>query len=246
MATDTKAIVVTGAASGIGAATVEELARKGARVLAVDLRLPPDPPPELADRVVPYQADVSDPQAVEGMVAAAVEQFGTLDGIFNNAGILGAIAAIPEYPEAVFDEVLRVNVCGVFYGMKFAIPELRRAGGGAIVNTASIAALGGGAEASAYVASKHAVLGLTRSAALEVAKDGIAVNALCPGETDTRMQEDVGVLTPEARAEAAERSSPMGRWAEAEEVARLTAWLLLEAPAFVTGTPLIIDGGTTA
>jgi NAD(P)-dependent dehydrogenase (short-subunit alcohol dehydrogenase family) len=242
-------VIVTGAASGIGAATVRELARRGARILAVDIELPEDRFADVASgEVVTHEADVSDSDTVQGMIAKAVERFGGLGAIFNNAGIFGARVYVTEYPDDVFERVFAVNVRGVFLGMKHAIPALRAGGGGAILNTASTGALIGAPGASAYVAAKHAVLGLTRSAALELASEGIAVNALCPGPTDTPMiagfvEEARRDPNPQDRIEAA---GAIGRLGRPEEIGQVAAWLLLEAPEYLTGVPVTVDGGLTA
>jgi NAD(P)-dependent dehydrogenase (short-subunit alcohol dehydrogenase family) len=241
-----KVIVVTGAASGIGAATTAELARRGARVLAVDLQLP-SIDPELAGQVVPHQADVSDSRSVKGMIDAAVDRFGVLDGLFNNAGIFGANENISEYPDDAFARVLAVNVQGVFYGMKHAIPALRANGGGAIVNMASVVGIVGGAGGIGYVASKHAVMGLTRAAAVELARENIRVNALCPGPTETAMMGGPVAANGEddPRADYIAKL-PTGRFAQPDEIAQVAAWLLLDAPLYLTGAPLIVDGAVTA
>jgi NAD(P)-dependent dehydrogenase (short-subunit alcohol dehydrogenase family) len=245
------AVIVTGAANGIGAATVAELSRRGARVLAVDL----DPrvsqiAQEAGDHVVAHLADVTSADAVQGFVAAAQSHFGAIDALFNNAGILGATAPITDYPEDVFDRVFDVNVRGAYLAMKYVIPTMRAAGHGAIVNTASTGALVAAPEQSAYVASKHAVLGLTRSVALELAPHHITVNALCPGPTDTPMLAEVisGWPANDAAAiqAALEAVTPTARMGRPEEMARVAAWLLLEAPEYLTGVPITVDGAQTA
>jgi NAD(P)-dependent dehydrogenase (short-subunit alcohol dehydrogenase family) len=245
------AVIVTGAANGIGAASVLELARRGARVLAIDL----DPrvhqlSTASAGEVVPHIADVTDGEAVAAAVASAVDQFGALNAIFNNAGILGATAPITDYPDELFERVFAVNVRGVYHGMKHAIPALRAAGGGVILNTASTGALVAAPAQAPYVASKHAVLGLTRSVALELAAEGISVNALCPGATDTPMLAEViegwDVSGADAVRSVLESVTPTGRMGRPEEIAEVAVWLLLDAPEYLTGTPIAVDGAQTA
>ena len=242
-----KAIVVTGAAGGLGSATVERLAAAGASVLAVDL----DPAVErlAGERVVPHVADLTDSDAVAGAVAATVERFGRLDGIFNNAATLGPIANVQDYPEADFDRLLRVNVRTVFLGMKHAVPALLASGGGAILNTASTGGMMGWPGIAGYVASKHAVVGLTRTVALELAGQGVRVNCLCPGPMDTSMIWEVGeAMAPGDRArqqELLEATIPLGRLGRPEEVASFAAWLLLEGPEYLTGAVLPVDGAQT-
>jgi NAD(P)-dependent dehydrogenase (short-subunit alcohol dehydrogenase family) len=221
-------VIVTGAAGGIGSATVAELAHRGARVLAVDVDASTIPIP--GDGVVAHAADVSDAASVEGMVQAALEHFGSLNAIFNNAGIFGRWLPTADYPDEVFDRVLAVNIRGVQLGMKHAIPALRAAGGGRIVNTASTGALVGVGSAGAYVASKHAVLGLTRCAALEVHGDGITVNALCPGPTDTGMMAQI----------IADSDGERGEMMEPSEIAQVASWLLLDAPHALSGVPITV------
>ena len=244
-------VVVTGAANGIGAATVVELVRRGARVLAADLD---ERVEEIAANaggdVLAHRVDVRDPASVEHMIETAVQRYGRLDALHNNAGILGDSAAVTDYPDDVFQRVFDVNVRGVFLGMKYAIPKLREAGGGAIVNTASTGALIAAPMQAPYVASKHAVLGLTRSAALELATDHIRVIALCPGATDTPMLAEViegwGAEGPEAEQAIMETVTPTGRMGRPEEMAQVAAWLLLEAPEYLTGVPIPVDGAQTA
>jgi NAD(P)-dependent dehydrogenase (short-subunit alcohol dehydrogenase family) len=242
------AVIVTGAAAGIGAATVAELARRGARVLAADVD---ERVHALAGAgVETCVTDVSDDASVRAMIALAVERFGGLDAIHNNAGILGETAPVTDYPEAVFERVFAINVRGVFLGMKHAIPALRAAATGRILNTASTGALVAAPGQAPYVASKHAVLGLTRSAALELAGEGIAVNALCPGATDTPMLAEViegwEASDPTAVQAIIDSVTPTGRLGRPEEIARVAAWLLLDAPAYLTGVPIPVDGAQTA
>ena len=170
--------------------------------------------------------------------------------MFNNAGIEGAIARIEDYDEETFERVLRVNVVGVWLTMKFAIPAVRESGGGSIINTASALGLVGIPGMGAYAASKHAVLGLTRTAALELATENVRVNAICPGPIGTRMMDSIEELSgfdePGAARELYESAVPMGRYGTPEEVAQLVCYLGSDASSFVTGAAFPIDGGVTA
>lgn len=199
--------------------------------------------------VVAHVADVTDPGAVEGLVAEALRRFGRIDGIFNNAAIEGPLAPIAAYPEAEFEHVLRVNVRSVFLGMKLVLPVLLEQGSGSILNTASTGGLMGWPELSGYVASKHAVVGLTRAVALETAGSGVRVNALCPGPMDTRMIWAIGEAMapgePDEQRRRLEATVPVGRLGRPDEVASLAAWLLLEAPDYLTGAVLPVDGAQT-
>lgn len=244
-------VIVTGAAGGIGSATVAELARREALVLAADLDR--DGVEALAarlgDGVTARQVDVSDEEAVAAMVAAAQARHGRLDGIFNNAGIAGPIVPIEDCDLAEFRRTLDVNLTSAMLGMKYAVPAMREAGGGRIVNTASTGGLTGAPELPAYIASKHAVVGLTRVVALETAEAGIAVNALCPGMVATAMLASIQAVRAARQDEAGApppESAPGGRAAEPEEIARVATWLLLDAPAYLTGAAVPVDQAYTA
>jgi NAD(P)-dependent dehydrogenase (short-subunit alcohol dehydrogenase family) len=247
-----KAILVTGAAGGLGASTVAALVDGGHRVLAVDLE--PDAVDALASRlgdaVAPHAADVSDGAQVAAAVRAAVERFGRLDGVFSNAGIEGAVADVVEYPEEEYDRVMRVNARSVWLGMKHAIPALLAAGGGSIVNTSSTGGMMGWPQLSPYVASKHAVVGMTRAVALEYAGRGIRANVLAPGPMDTRMIWAIGdAMAPGDRGEQRrllEATVPVGRLGRPEEVAALAVWLLTACPEYLTGAVLPVDGAQSA
>lgn len=246
-------IVVTGATGGIGAATVRELVRRGARVLAVDLdrgKLDALAADVGGSSVAVRIADVADAASVSSVIDDAMAHFDRLDGIFNNAGILGPLLPVIEYEQADFERVYRTNVLSVFLGMKYAIPALLASGGGSIVNTASTGAMIGAPGLTGYVSSKHAVLGLSRCVALELAKEPIKVNTLCPGATGTPMMtnffDGIGTESDSQIQEAVEAVTPTGRMAYPEEIASVAAWLLLEAPVYLTGALIPVDGAQTA
>ncbi len=248
-----KVALVTGAAAGIGRATAERLAREGAALLLADL--PGTGLEEVAAglratgaRVLTSPADVSRESDFEALVARAEAELGGLDLLVNNAGIEGAVAPIESYPLDVFDRVLAVNVRGVFLGLRFAGPLLQRRGGGAIVNLASVAGVTGEATLSAYVASKHAVIGLTRSAALAFGAS-VRVNAVCPSPVDTRMmrslESGLGGDQPELVRKMLAERIPAGRYAEPAEIAALIAFLGSDEARFINGSIYTIDGGMT-
>lgn len=252
-----KTVIVTGAAGGIGLAAVERFAAEGAQIVAVDLK---QGALEEALGVaktagvdaVAVGADVSDAADVARYVAEAVERFGGIDVLFNNAGIEGAVAPIEDYPDEIFDRVMSVNVRGVYLGMKHVVPALRERGAGVIINTASVAGLTGNASISAYVASKHAVIGLTRSGAQAYAAEGIRVNAVCPSPIDTRMMrslEDGLAATMEEPGDVVEMMKgaiPAGRYGTPAEVASLVAFLCSDEAKFINGSVYTIDGGMTS
>jgi NAD(P)-dependent dehydrogenase (short-subunit alcohol dehydrogenase family) len=257
-----KVALITGAGGGIGRATAERLAGEGAALLLADVAEPALA--ESADaarkagarvvadgvRVVAVAADVARLEDFEALVARAERELGGLDLLVNNAGIEGVVAPIESYPLDVFDRVLAVNVRGVFLGMRAAAPALRRRGGGAIVNLASVAGVTGDPNLSAYIASKHAVIGLTRSGALAFGKDGVRVNAVAPSPVETRMMRslEAGMGGPQG-AEAVKKlvaeRIPLGRYAEPAEVAALIAFLGSDEARFITGSIYTIDGGMT-
>lgn len=249
-----KGAIVTGGAAGIGRATCLALARAGARVMVVDRDATEGEATATLVREAGGEAwfvpaDVSSNADVQAYVAEAMRRLGQIDCFFNNAGIEGRVAFTADYDESVFDSVLAVNVKGVFLGLKHVIPAMVAGGGGAIVNTSSTAGVSGSAGLSGYVASKHAVIGLTRTAAVEYGRDGIRVNAVCPGPTRTRMiasledQTGAGSNDPGARYRA---MIPIGRYAEADEVADLVLFLCSDLSRSINGAHYLIDGGRTA
>lgn len=246
--------IVTGAAGGIGRATALRLAADGARVVASDLKDAAIDETAAAVEAaggeaiaVPHDVTRSDDWA--RVVAEAHGRFGALDVLVNNAGIEGAVAPIDQSPEGVFDRVMAVNVKGVFLGMKAVLPVLRERGGGSIVNVASVAGFIGDANIAPYVASKHAVIGLTRSAAIGAAADGITVNAVCPSPIETRMMRSLetglGAEDPESVKAMIAQGIPLGRYGTPEEVAAMIAFLVSDDARFVTASLHTVDGGMT-
>ncbi len=251
-----KVAIVTGAAGGIGFASARELAMHGVQVLLVDLR--EDAVARAADvlrdegfTVAHHVADVSDDAQVAGYVAAATERFGTVDLFHNNAGFAGPLAPVPEYDVATFDHLMSVNVRGVFLGMRHVLPILLAKDAGAIVNTASICSWNGFPNQAAYTASKHAVIGLTKSAALEVAKTGVRVNAVCPGVIETEFVKQIERVfaDPDDPTEGHGMfmdAIPAGRYGESREIASVVRFLLSDESSYVQGASWTADGGMQA
>ncbi len=250
-----KVAVITGGGGGIGRATSLGFAKGGAKVVVVDrdaslgegtagiVR-------QQGGEAVFVAADVTQSADVRGYVKAALDRYGRIDLFFNNAGIEGRMAPTAEYDEDVFDQVMAVNVRGVFLGLRHVLPVMLAQGAGAIVNTASVAGLTASPFMPAYVASKHAVIGLTKTAAGEVAGQGIRVNAVCPGPIDTRMihaiaeQRSPGDVAGFARTYAS--MIPRGEYGKPEEIAALVMFLCSDAAANMTGGHYVSDGGRTA
>jgi NAD(P)-dependent dehydrogenase (short-subunit alcohol dehydrogenase family) len=245
-----KVILVTGGGSGIGRATSLLLAKQGAKVMIADYA------PEGAERTVKaikesggdancVAADISIATQVEALIKQTVATYGRLDGAFNNAGIEGKMSDTVDYPEDVFDRIMAINLKGVWLCMKYEIPQMLKTGGGAIVNTASGAGLVGVPMLSAYNASKHGVVGLTKTAALEFAQKNIRVNCVCPGLINTpmvaRMIDSGGMNEQDFVA-----AEPVRRMGRPEEIGEGVVWLLSDAASFVTGHSMSIDGGYVA
>lgn len=239
--------LVTGAGSGIGRAAAIGFARSGAAVLVSDINVSggEETVAHIAaagGKAMFQRCDVSDAQDAAAMVARAVDAFGGLDFAYNNAGINDITA--DEFDDGVWARSLAVNLTGVMNCMRAESEVMLAKGKGAIVNTASINGIIGNAAQPAYTAAKHGVIGLTRSAALRWAKQGIRVNAVCPGIIDTPMAAQAA-QDPEARR-IIETITPMARMGKAEEIAAAAIWLCSDEASFVTGQPLVVDGGVTA
>ena len=250
-----KVALVTGAGNGIGRAASLAFARHGAKLVVVDRDAAAAEATagivrQKGGEAIAVTADVTKSDEVKAYVKATIEKFGRIDCFFNNAGIEGKLAHTAEYDEAVFDAVIGVNVKGIFLGLRHVLPEMIRQGSGAVVNTASVAGLVGTPGMPAYVASKHAVIGLTKTAAGEVARQGIRVNAVCPGPVDTRMihalEEQIAPGNAAAMSERYQAAQPTGRYTTVEEIASMVLFLCSDLASNTTGGQFVVDGGRTA
>ncbi|RSY82015.1 SDR family NAD(P)-dependent oxidoreductase [Sphingomonas koreensis] len=240
-----RSVLVTGARGDIGRATVHLLASRGARVIAVDRHDMLPPPGESHDGVAWIAGDVTDESSVRSFVAQALALAGTIDILVNNAGVTGPMLALPHLTLQDFTRVFAVNVQGVFLGMKHVIPHMRDTGSGCIVNMASTAGLAATPLASAYIASKHAVIGLTRAAAAECASGGIRVNCVAPGPIEGSMMN--AMLDGLASVGDVVRTRiPAGRFGSPDEVARVIAFLASDDASHMHGAVIPVDGGRTA
>ena len=247
---DNKVVLVTGGGGGIGRVSSLAFARAGAKVAVTDRDVPAGEATAAQVRALGAEAlfvaaDVVNAAQVQAMVSQVVAHFGRLDCAFNNAGIEEEHMRLADCEEATFDRILGVNVKGVWLCMKYQIQQMLAQGGGSIVNTASVAGLIGAPKMSAYAASKHAVVGLTKSAAAEYGRKGIRVNAVCPGVIRTVMFERAVAADPKV-GPAVAGIHPIGRIGEADEVAAAVLWLSSDAASFVTGLAHTVDGGMTS
>ena len=252
---DDKAVLITGAASGIGRATAIEAQLEGARLLLCDVN--DEQGEAVADELrgaggsaVYAHCDVTDEAQVEAVVGRAVEELGGLDGAFNCAGILGSLGNVGDTALEDWKRILDVDLNGVFLCTKHELRRMAENGGGSIVNMASAAGLIGWPAAAGYVAAKHGVVGLTKSAALEYAEQGVRVNSMCPSYVRTPMVDkdlfEDALGNDEVLIAAARANHPIGRFAQPEEIASACVWLLSDKASFVTGTAMSVDGGYTA
>jgi len=247
---ENKVVLITGGAGGIGVTAAEKFLEGGAKVVIVDLdeeRLRETAAKLNSSNLGYVAADVSRAEEVKKYVQYAVDQFGKIDVFFNNAGIEGVVQPMEDYPEEMFDKVIAVNVKGVWLGMKYVIPEMND--GGSVINTSSVAGLMGTPNVSAYVGSKHAVIGLTRVAALECAPRKIRVNSVHPSPVDNRMMRSLEEGFAPGAAEAAKKSFeeaiPLKRYATNEDIVDAVLFLASDESKFITGTKLVVDGGQT-
>lgn len=249
-----KTIIITGAAMGLGLAAAENLASKGANLTLVDYNEQElnKVKAELSSKYVDSEiltvvADVSNEEAVKNYVEKAVAKFGTIDGFYNNAGIEGKQAPLTEYDVNIFKKVIDINIMGVYYGMKYVIPVMQKNGKGRIVNVASVGGIRGVLNQTAYVASKHAVAGMSKNAALEYGRDGILTNAIAPGAIKTSMVAEafkqVNPENPQAAEDEYASRNPTKKLGKPADVANLVAFLMSENNSYISGQVIAIDGG---
>jgi NAD(P)-dependent dehydrogenase (short-subunit alcohol dehydrogenase family) len=243
-----KVVVITGGASGIGKATAIAFAQKGAKVVVVDVTEHLETLTlihNMGEEAIFIPCDVSDSVQVKAMIEKTIATYGGIDFAFNNAGIEGESANTQECSEENWDKTMAVNLKGIWLCMKYEIPEMLKHGKGVIINCASVAGLVGFGGLPAYVASKHGVIGLTKTAALEFAKKGIRVNAVCPGIIETPMMDRLSGNDLEAIARFS-AMEPMGRYGKPEEIANAVLWMCSDDASFLTGHAMAVDGGFVA
>lgn len=245
-----KVAIITGAASGIGRATAELFAVHGAFVVVADIDIEAAKETlelikKSGEKGIALEVDISQEEQVKSMVEETIDRFGQLNFACNNAGIEGEQAITAECSTANWDKVIQINLQGTWQCMKYEIPELLKNGGGAIVNISSVAGLLGFGGLPAYVSSKHGINGLTKTAALEYANQGIRINSVCPAAVQTSMIDRILGEEGESRADLI-KQHPMERFGKPEEVAEAIVWLCSEKASFITGQTLAVDGGYTA
>jgi NAD(P)-dependent dehydrogenase (short-subunit alcohol dehydrogenase family) len=242
-----KVAVITGAGSGMGRAMAELFVREGAKVVCADLSgKQEEVAASLGDAAVAVRADVTEEAAVQEMIATAERRFGKMDVLCNNAGFGGGLKPLAEFDSAHFDRVLATNLKGVFLGMKYGVPALIRAGGGAVVNTASTSGLGGHKWHSVYGSAKAGVIQMTKSAALDYADDGVRVNCVCPGMTWTGLVPASAENPIPPPGTPTPYEIPLGRWGLASDIAKAALFLASDDAAYITGVALPVDGGWSA
>lgn len=245
-----KVVLITGAAGGIGSEAAKRFASEGAKIVLVDLQQEASERAAKdlnlnADDYLVVEADVSKEEDVKKYVKEAKDRFGKIDVFFNNAGIEAKYESIMDTDSDAMDKVLDINLKGVYYGLKHVLRVMTEQESGSIINTASVAGMIGFPNMAPYVASKHGVIGLTRTAALEVAAKKVRVNAICPGPVDTRMMDDIEGDSNVKKADFT-AAIPLGRYAEAEEIASLVAFLGSDDASYITGGVYTIDGAMTS
>jgi NAD(P)-dependent dehydrogenase (short-subunit alcohol dehydrogenase family) len=245
-----KVVIVTGGNSGIGRATAIALAKEGAKVTVAARRASDGEETarlikEAGSDAIFVKTDVAIENDVRSLVEKTVDTYGKLDYAFNNAGVEEIMTPFLDQTSEKFDQIMNTNVRGVWLSMKYEIPEMIKNGGGAIVNNSSAAGIIGFPQFAVYIASKHAVLGLTKSAALEYAKSGIRINAIAPGGVETEMANRVNESNPQW-LETLTSMHPIGRIADPEEIANTVVWLLSDKESFVLGHTLLVDGGVVS
>ena len=251
---ENKVVIITGAAMGLGYAAAKEIASKGVNLSLVDYndKSLNDARAELNKefpevKIITIMADVSKEEAVKNYVSETLKAFGRIDGLYNNAGIEGKQASITEYDVTIFKKVIDINLMGVYYGMRYVIPVMQKQKYGRIVNVASVGGIRGVLNQMPYVASKHAVSGMTKNAALEYGRDGILTNAIAPGAILTPMVAEAFKQVNPADPKAAEteyaQHNPTKRLGQPHEVAKLVSFLLSEDNGYISGQTIAIDGG---
>jgi len=245
-----KVVLITGGGSGIGRAAAIAFAREGAKLVICDVfadggETTVRQVADVGGAAAFVPADVTQAAEIEAAVARAITLYGGLDYALNSAGVEGVRSRVPDYPEDQWNRVIGINLTGVFLSMKYEIPALLNRGRGAIVNMASVAGVTGFSGHAGYAASKHGVVGLTKTAAIEYAEKGIRINAICPAYTRTPMVERLVESQPDFEEKLTARI-PIGRMGTAEEIAAAVLYLCSDAAAFMTGHSLVLDGGITA